>query len=165
MDQWQKNLGRAMNRPAGGRDERQERSRGSQSPQTQSIPNSYIFDTFYIDEKKTKLRQELFYGCPENLAKIFGREQLKPTSLRRLYSGLQSFINPLKLGKIDFEKAQEQFGIFYTEGIIRQNKRDVLPYVVVEFVNQHRELILSSKEEMLGFFRYITSILCYFRNK
>ena len=165
MDQWKQDLSKATNRPVSGRDQRHDRSRSPQRPQTQSIPSDCIFDTFYIDEKKTKLRQELFYGCPENLAKIFSRSQMKPTALRKLYSGMQIFITPLKNRRIDFEKALEQFGIFYTEGIIRQNKRKVLPDIVVEFVNQHKQLILSSEEEMLGFFRYITSILCYFHDK
>ena len=162
MDDWQKKLGGKYNRPTDNRGERQGRGRDRQGEQRLSIPNELIFDTFYIDEDKKKLRQELFYGSPKQLAQIFVRSGLKPTALRKFYAYMQSFIIPLKTERIDFEIAKERFGVFYTEGVIRQNKRKIIPYVVVEFVNKHKSLILSCKEEMLGFFRYITSILCYF---
>ena len=165
MDDWQKKLAKTHNRPIDNRGHRQDRSRDKLGGPPPSIPSEYIFDTFYIDEQKKKLRQELFYGSPEQLARIFVRSGLKPTALRRLYSYMQSFITPLKTGRIDFESAQERFGVFYTEGIIRQNKRKIIPNVVVELVDKHKSLILSCKEEMLGFFRYITSILCYFDEK
>jgi len=164
MDKWQENLGKKFNRQTDKRNERQIRRNDRKGGQHQSIPNELIFESFYSDEDKQILRQELFLGAPEKIARIFGRSGLKPTALRKLYSYMQSFIIPLKTdsSRIGFEKAKERFGVFYTEGVIRQNKRKILPIVVVEFVDKHKSLILSCREEMLGFFRYITSILCYF---
>lgn len=129
------------------------------------IPEDCIFNSFYGGNQK--LRPELFYGCPKKLARLFGESDLKPTAFRRLYKAFQSFAIPLQMGskQEDFETAKERFGIFYTEGIIRQNKRNVLPYIVVDFIDRHKDVILSSKQEMLGFFRYITSILCYFKGR
>lgn len=154
----QKQKGARTGRGQGGEGKQQ---RGKRSAVT--LPDSVVFATFFDDEGK--LRQELFFEAPQRVADLFQKGGYKPTALRRLYQGFQSFALPLRDGRMDFATAQEKFGVFYVEGVVRQFNREFLPEVVKQFVDRHRELALSGKDEMLGLFRYVTNILCYFGDK
>lgn len=139
---------------------------GQGKQRSAKLPPSFVFDTFY-NRETGKLKDELFYDIPEKAAKLFKKEGLTSSSFRNLYQGLLSFILPLRDKRISFEEAREKFGIFYTERVVRQNNRNqgdktIMPDIVLEWFNRHRELAISSKEEMLGLFRFITSVLCYF---
>lgn len=169
MDDWKKKLGDAHNRP--NPDSRQNRpnDRGMQRG-VSAVPAEFIFtDTFYnIDGN---IKEELFYNHPKKVAGLFESERLKSTALRQLFSSYLKFASRLRDGRISFDKAREQFDVFYTERVVRQNNRrdssnkPLLPDIVVDFVNRHRELVRKDKKEMLGFFRYLTSILCYFQGR
>ncbi|MCS7239420.1 MAG: cold shock domain-containing protein [Thermoguttaceae bacterium] len=126
-----------------------------------ALPPDCVFKKSFYDESG-HLRQELFYHAAEKVADIFRRAQLKATQLRQLYNGFLSFARRLADRSISFEDAKERFGTFYCERIVRQHMREILPAVVKAFFDEHRELALSSDREMLGLFRYLTNIYCYF---
>jgi hypothetical protein len=41
-------------------------------------------------------------------------------------------------------------------------ERKVLPAIVKELIDAHRDLALSDERQMLALFRYLTYIYCYF---
>ncbi len=146
------------------------RSRSSSSPRGPSrpaapapLPDELIFTSFYDD--KHRLKEDLFYEKPQRLADLFRQAGLTPHALRLLYQGFQAFAVPLRDSRIDFDAAAERFGIFYVERVVRQMERGHLPAVVKEFFDRHLSLARSSREEMLGLFRYLTNVLCYFGDK
>jgi len=58
--------------------------------------------------------------------------------------------------------------VFYVERVVRQVNRSrggqiIMPEVVQQFFDEHRDVILRSREEMLGMFRYLTNVYCYFK--
>lgn len=128
------------------------------------LPKETIFaDTFYGDDGQ--LRQELFFAAPEALADCFRRAELKSTQFRQMYQAFLGFAGPLRDRRLSFSAARERFGVFYVERIVRQVERGVLPSVVKEFLDAHRESALRNEKEMLGLFRYCTNVLCYFGDK
>jgi len=127
------------------------------------LPDALVFDTFYNAEGK--LRPGIFYEAPLQVAELFLRAGVKPAPFRRLYQGFLGFAGPLRDGRMDFETARERFGVFYVERVVRQVQRGFMPGVVADVIDRHRDLALSKKLEMLGLFRYVTNILCYFGDK
>lgn len=127
------------------------------------LPDDLVFDSFYTADGT--LREELFYEAAAQAADLFQREGLGSTQFRALYQGFSSFAIPLRDGRLDFQTALERFGVFYAERVVRQFKRESLPEVVKSLVDRHLKLARSSREEMLGLFRYLTNILCYFDDK
>lgn len=127
------------------------------------FPNELLFETFYNDHGR--LRMEIFFEAAQQAAQIFHQAQLKPHALRLLFQGFQSVALPLRDNTIEFEEAKERFGIFYVERVVRQHKRGFLPDVVMQFMERHKNVALRNREEMLGLFRYLTNILCYFGDK
>lgn len=125
-----------------------------------TLPDALVFDSFY--DEAGKLRLALFFERPAQVAALFGKAGLKPTALRAVYQGFLSFAGPLRDGRMDFPTARERFGVFYVERVVRQTNRKILPLIVLDLFEQHRDLALSSREELLGLFRYLTNILCYF---
>lgn len=125
-----------------------------------NIPDELIFDTFYNDDGT--LKQDLFFGAPQKLAKGFERRDLNANQFRAVYRGVESFASPLRDGRMSFPQAVERFGSFYAERIVRQNNRGHLPDAAKEFIDRHRDLILSDKREMLGFAKYLKNTYCYF---
>ena len=171
MDEWQKNLGKKFQPPMD-KGKTHKPSWGHKDGETKlnTLPSEYIFkDSFYNSEGN--LKQELFYGYPKEIAELFANANLKSTALRHIFGSFQRFASKLRDGRITFDKAMEQFGTFYTERIIRQNTRKdsrgnpLLPDIIVEFVNGHKDLALKDEKEMLGLFRYVTNILCYFKGR
>ncbi len=143
---------------------RQSHAPGARQPSgSAELPPDCIFDSFYGDDGR--LRQEIFYGAPQQAAEAFACASLSAGQLRMLYQGLMAFAAPLREGRTDFADAKERFGIFYTERVIRQEKRGQLPPIVRRLFETHRELALANQKEMLGLFRYLTSILCYFGDR
>jgi len=138
------------------------RSEGGSSrpPAGQRLPDEFVFSTFY--NERGKLKDSLFYEKAQGLAELFHGEGLKSTPFRHLYQGFLAFAVPLRDKRMDFDSARERFGIFYVERVVRQTQRGYLPHVVKDFFDRHRDLALSSHEEMLGLFRYLTNVLCYF---
>ena len=131
-----------------------------------SLAANLVFSSFYGENGK--LHKTLFFDAPQQAAEAFQRARspdLTKTAFRMLYQGFQSFAGPLRDRRMDFDTAQERFGVFYGERVARQVQRGYLPPLVRELIDRHRDLILSSREEMLGFFRYLTNILCYFGDK
>jgi len=129
-------------------------------PTSSSLPPECIFQSFYDQGNQPEPR--LFYGAPEKSASIFRRAGLKASQFRQLYQGFLAFAGPLRDGRIDFGDARTRFGAFYVERVVRQAQRGVLPPVVKTLIDNHRELALRDKREMLGLFRYLTNIYCYF---
>ena len=121
------------------------------------------FDSFYNEHGK--LKDELFWGAPETAANAFQQAGLKPNALRNIYQGFLSFAVPLRDGRMDFDTARERFGVFYVERVVRQVNREVVPQVVLDFFERHRQLVLADRREMLALFTYLTNILCYFKDK
>lgn len=125
------------------------------------LPPECVFtDSFY--NPAGCLREELFYQAAQRAADVFRAAGLKASQLRQLYNGLLSIAGPLRDKSLTFEAAKERFGIFYCERVVRQFERGVIPPVVKDFFDQHRSLALSGDKELLGLFRYLTNIYCYF---
>lgn len=131
---------------------------------TARLPKEVLFpETFYGADGQ--LRQELFFGAPESLAESFKRAGLKSSQFRQVYQAFLGFAGPLRDRRMQFNVARERFGVFYVERVVRQVERGILPPVVKEFVDIHRETALREPKEMLGLFRYLTNVYCYFGDK
>jgi CspA family cold shock protein len=127
------------------------------------LPAECVFKSFYGED--SCLRPELFYKAPEIAAEAFRRSGFTSSQLRQAYQALLHLAAPLRDGRRSFSEVKERFGVFYVERIVRQAEREKLPPVVKELFDRHRELALSAPKEMLGLFRYVTNILCYFGDK
>ncbi len=112
--------------------------------------------------KGGRYARRIFFGAAEAAAQVFARSGLKPTQFRQLYAGFLAFAGPLRDGRMRFETARERFGVFYCERVVRQVERNVMPTAVRELIDAHRQIALASKAELLGLFRYLTNIYCYF---
>lgn len=128
-----------------------------------ALPSECVFESFY--DENSKLRMELFISAAEKAAGSFKAAGVKSSQLRALYQAFLSFAGPLRDKRMDFATARERFGVFYVERVVRQHKRGHLPDTVKRLIDAHRELVLSKREELLGLFRYLTNILCYFGDK
>ncbi|MDR1657630.1 MAG: cold shock domain-containing protein [Deltaproteobacteria bacterium] len=124
-----------------------------------NLPNGTVFTTFYGDDGQ--LCPSLFFEAAQKISNAFDQANLKPTQYRQIYQQFLSLIIPLRKNEDYFPQAKEKFAILYTERIVRAHKRGVLPTIVKNFFDLHLKQALSTPKEMLGFFRYITSILCY----
>ena len=124
-----------------------------------------FFDTFYNEDGQ--YRDEIFYDAPTAAARILSdtRPKLTPTAYRAVYQGFLKFAGPLRDGRMKFAEARAHFGTFFVERIVRQHKREVIPRQLMDLFEKHKELALSSKDEMLGLFKYVTNILCFFGDK
>ena len=166
MDNWQKELGRTQNRPGNQRGGRTGGGRGGQYTQREQLSPECLFDTFY--NEAGNLKEEIFYKNPKSLAILFSREGYKSSAFRQLFNSYQKIIIKLKGGRFDFDKAREQFDIFFAEKVVRQNKRKgdrnkpLLPQIVFDFIDKHRELARKNEREMVGLFQYIKNIYCNF---
>ncbi|MGQ9730347.1 MAG: hypothetical protein ACUVX8_03665 [Candidatus Zipacnadales bacterium] len=136
---------------------------GDPASPSSRLPDDLVFDTFY--DENGKLRKELFFQAPQKVADLFRRKQVTKASVRQLYQGLRSFVRPLQDKQIDFDTARERFSIFYVERIVRQVQRGFMLPVVADVIERHKDLALSDEQEMIGLFRYVTNILCYFGDK
>jgi CspA family cold shock protein len=125
------------------------------------LPPECIFEKSFYDESG-HLHASIFYEAAEAAARAFRAANLKANQLRALFNAFAGFVRPLTEGRLSFEEARERFGIFYCERVVRQFERGVLPPLVKDFFDRHRDLILSSPREMQGFFRYLINIYCYF---
>lgn len=125
------------------------------------LPREALFrDTFFGEDNC--LKTEMFFSAAKAIAQAFRDENLTATQFRQVYQGFLAFAGPLRDKRMDFARARERFGIFYCERIVRQVERRQLPVVVKEFFDVHRDIAMHSREEMLGLFRYVTNIYCYF---
>ncbi|MEM3055048.1 MAG: cold shock domain-containing protein [Candidatus Bathyarchaeia archaeon] len=127
------------------------------------LPKECLFDTFY--DSNGCLKEELFYQAPEKAAEILAQRGLKSNALKATYQAFSSFAIPLESGRIKFEKAKELFNTFFDERIVRQKKRGIINKELFHLFDSHKEVALRSEEEMLGLFRYIKNIVCYFDDK
>ena len=169
MDDWQRKLGSSHNRPINQKKGKTGGGRGRQYDSRAQLPAECTFDSFYNEEGN--LKEEIFYKNPESLAKIFAREGYKSSAFRQLFNSYQRIITKLNDGTFDFNKAREQFDIFFTEKVVRQNKRKgdrnqpLLPQIVFDLINRHKDLARKSDKEMIGLFQYIKNIYCNFDAK
>jgi CspA family cold shock protein len=118
-----------------------------------------FFQSFY---EQNQLAQRVFFAAPQQAARVFRGAGLKSTQFRQLYQGFLAFAGPLRDRRMTFAAARERFGVFYCERIVRQVERKVLPPVVKELIDAHREIAFREEREMLALFRYLTNIYCYF---
>jgi len=135
-------------------------ARPAGNPNASGLPAECRFASFYAADGQ--LDQRVFYGPPEAAAACFRAAGLKPTQFRQLYQAFLAFAGPLRDRRMTFAAARERFGAFYCERVVRQVERKVLPAIVKELIDAHRDLALSDEREMLALFRYLTYIYCYF---
>ncbi|MDR1487571.1 MAG: cold shock domain-containing protein [Deltaproteobacteria bacterium] len=135
---------------------------GSFPAASSGLPEGTVFSTFY--DQDGRLCQSLFFEAAQTVAEIFGRAELKPTQFRMIYQQFLSFITLLRRNDNYFPEAREKFATLYVERIERACKRNIFKPIVKEFFERHRVVVQSSPKEMLGFFRYLTNILCYLRD-
>ncbi|MDR2392076.1 MAG: cold shock domain-containing protein [Planctomycetota bacterium] len=124
------------------------------------LPETCVFTSFYGADGF--LDQRLFFDAARDAAEIFERG-VKPTQYRGLFQQFQALALPLRDNKKPFFWAREKFGVLYVERVVRAVERGVLPPVVKDLFDRHRDIVLADPREMLGFFRYVTNILCYFK--
>jgi CspA family cold shock protein len=132
------------------------------------LPSNCVFSSFYLVSSETgerTLKPEIFFDAPKETAVLFTNANLTANALRMLFQGFRAFAGALNEKRMRFDKAKELFGNFYVEKVVRQNKRGMLPDIVVELFDSHKDVILSDEAEMKGFFRYLTNILCFFGDK
>ena len=171
MDDWKKKLGKSFNRPQPTQQQQRQGRNHDQPRGSTTIPAEYIVkDSFFNSEGN--LKEELFISNPKEIARLFVENELNSNALRHLFGSYQRFATKLRDKRIPFDKAREQFQIFYAERVIRQNKRKdsrtkkpLMPDIVVDFIDKHKELALKNEKEMQGLFRYLTNILCYFEGR
>lgn len=133
-----------------------------QKPQPR-LPDKFVLDTFYGPDGK--LRQEIFYDLPRELAEELSRAGLSSKGLRSVFVAFHSFSAPLQAGRIDFPTAKERFHRMYVERLARQVGRGVVPQMLQDFFDRHRDLALSDQREMLGLFEYLKNVFCYLPEK
>lgn len=141
-------------RPVSGRNE----SANHAAPS--ALPPECLFPSFY--DPSNQLDPKVFYESPKRAADVFRRAGLKSSQFRQLYQGLLAFAGPLRDNRLDFATACERFGVFYCERVVRQVERKILPAVVKDLIDAHRDAALRDRREMLALFRYVTNIYCYF---
>lgn len=130
------------------------------SDSSAALPEACIFRTFY--GKDGHLEPRIFFDAAEKAALAFEKQGFTPSQFRQLFQGFMSFAGPLSEDRIDFATAKERFGAFYAERVVRQTRRNSLKPIVKALIDAHRELALTSQREMLGLYRFIKYIYCYF---
>jgi cold shock protein len=125
-----------------------------------TLPAQCVFTSFYTDGNS--LDPRIFFEAAETAAAVFRQAGLKSTQFRQLYQGFLAFVGPLQEGRLAFDTARDRFGVIYCERVVRQRERNVLPSVVKELIDAHRDLALRDEREMRALFRYLTNIYCYF---
>lgn len=136
--------------------------------QGRGLPEECVFESFLeapTGEGKPRPKMAVFKGPPETAAEAMQQAGLKATQFRQFYGAFQLLAGALRDRRIEFADARVRMGHFYTERIVRQANRGVLPPVAKELFDRHWDLALSSPEEMIGFFAYVKSIYCYFEDK
>lgn len=126
----------------------------------QALPEGCRFESFVGAD--SCLEPRLFFEAPKRMSEALRAARVNPSQLRMLVQRFTAFAIPLKEGRMNFSDARERFGVFYIENLIRQVERKLLPPLMKNLIDAHRELIFSDPEQMLGFYRYLTNILCYF---
>ncbi|MCX7598518.1 MAG: hypothetical protein N2512_06565 [Armatimonadetes bacterium] len=144
-------------RPQGASQQRPQAGGGQQPPR--ELPAKFVLDSFYGPDGK--LRQELFYDLPRELAKELARAGVSSKGLRSVFVAFQSFAGPLQAGRLDFPTAKERFNKMYVERVARQVGRGMLPHLLQDFFDRHRDLALAAPREMLGLFEYLKNVFCY----
>lgn len=127
---------------------------------TQALPEGCRFDSFLSEDGH--LNPELFFEAPKRMAKVLSTARVNPGQLRLLLQRFSAFAQPLKDGKLNFFDAREKFGVFYIESLVRQVERKLLPLILKSLIDAHREIAFSDPEQMLGLYRYLQNIVCYF---
>jgi hypothetical protein len=93
--------------------------RGPSPPE--KLPDQFAFDSFY--DEKGKLRQDLFFDVPEQVADLLVGSGLEKAQVRQLYQGLLECTVPIRDGRGDFRLAKERFSASYVEPVVRQHGR------------------------------------------
>ena len=133
---------------------------GQRGPKLLSLPPECLFASFY--DTQDHLDPRLFYEAPTAAAAAFKKAGLKSSQFRQLYQAFLAFAASLRDHRLPFPVACERFGTFYCERVVRQVEGKVLPAVVKNLIDAHRQLALGNERQMLALFRYLTNIYCYF---
>jgi cold shock CspA family protein len=131
-----------------------------------TLPEVCIFKSFYGEDGF--LEKRLFFEAAQEMAIIFDRAdrpEVKASQFRQIYQQFLALAIPLRKNEKNFPQARESFGTLYAERVVRAVNRDILNKVVKDLFDRHKDLALSEAREMLGFFRYLTNILCYSKKK
>lgn len=135
---------------------------GSELPRR--LDDRFVFSTFRTEDWSEK--QKLYFDAPRELAEVLRpSKRLSATALRRVFNAFAAFARRLAKEPAYWPQAQERFGHFYVTAVVRQVKRKVIPEIIQDLFDRHRKLALSSAEEMLGLFKYITYLLCYYGDR
>ena len=132
------------------------------------VPPECVFTSFWEKDKNTgekNLRLEIFFSSAQKAAVFFQAAGLTQSALRMLFQGLRFVVMKLDHETNGFARARESYGAFFSEKIVRQRNRNMLPEEIRSFFEAHNQLILSDPEEMSAFFTYLKSILCYFGDR
>lgn len=123
------------------------------------LPLECVFSTFYGPDGY--LDEKIFFVAAKKAAGAFDDGGVTPTSYRRIYQQFLNLIKPLRGDESRFPKTREEFGRLYAHRIEYGVSKNVLKPILRELFDRHKDLALSSSREMLGFFEYVTCILCY----
>ncbi len=140
----------------------QEQRKGNGLPAR--LDDRFVFKTFRVEDWAQKRR--LYFDAPRELADLLRQSRkLSATALRRVFNAYAPFARRLAKERTYWAEAQERFGHFYVTTVVRQTRRRVIPELIQDIFDRHRELALSHPDEMLGLFRYVTYLLCYYGDR
>jgi CRISPR/Cas system CSM-associated protein Csm2 small subunit len=136
---------------------------GQRQYREQNLPEESVFNSFYGQDGR--LHQSLFFEAAQKTAECFEGAGLSSKQLRSMYQQLLVIVTKLRKNEAFFPEARELFSILFVERLERGVKRNLFNPIVKTFFERHKELVLSSSKQMLGFFRYLTNILCYLKTQ
>ena len=148
--------------------QKQREGERGESRQEISLPQECIFRTFYGENNFP--RREIYIEGAEKASEAFTRAGITATSVRNLFYPLKEMANNMKTNKnLDFGFAKDAFLKVHRQIVYNVNRKGdkgpVLHPVFKEFVDKHLDLVMSKKEEFLGFVEYLTSIVARLKSK
>jgi len=126
------------------------------------LPPECVFKSFYGADGY--LRPEIFIQSAEKAAKVFEEDGMTQTSFRSFFNMLKSMEQRLRAGTVPQGEVNENF-LRFVRQVEYQVKRNVIKDTFKQFVDAHRDVVLSSVKEFKGFVEYLSSILARLRTK
>jgi len=137
--------------------------RKTQPSAGRALPQECVFNTFYGEDGK--LRREIFLESAEKAARLFEEQKMSQASIRSLFQMLKSLEQRLKVDKdMSVGELNEVFFRFIRQ-VEYQAKREVIPEVFRQFVDQHKDVVIGDIREFKGFVEYLTSIVARMKTK
>ncbi len=145
-------------RGSGGYQRRGSGGGGPKRSQPQLPSECKFTDSFYAEDGHIK--REVLLESAEKAAYAFQDAQMTQTSLRQLFNALKSIQQRLRADKSLAEGFLRENFLKFVSHVEYQTRRRAVHLIFRDFVNSHRELVISNRREFHGFVDYLTSIMC-----